>query len=334
MRIDPELDALADGLPTFDFSDVRTARETFAGLVTEAEPSATMMVRDDIAKAGRNSEVPVRLYYGAKRDGPHPCLIYLHGGGFVLGGLDSEDAAAREIAQDVGCVVVSVDYRLAPEHPFPAALDDLRTVLDWVVERREDLKIDPSRIAVGGESAGACLAAAATLRARDEGGPAICFQYLGIPPLDDRLQSGSMTTLAFAPGWTRTNATWSWRHYLGGHSPDDSGYAVPARARSLRNLPPAYVAICEIDPLRDEGLEYARRLLASGVSTELVVYPGTFHGSSLIAPSAWVSRRMHRTKVEALRRGMGVDPDIADDERNVGEGVYDSSGISGEGASA
>ena len=188
-------------------------------------------------------------------------------------------------------MVVSVEYRLAPEHPFPAGLEDCYAALVWTATEAKKLGIDPERIAIAGQSAGGGLAAATALLARDRGGPKLCFQLLEIPELDDRLDTPSMLAFTDTPLWNRPNAVWSWRHYLGpDHRGEVSPYAAPARAENLAGLPPAYISTMEFDPLRDEGILYALRLLQAGVSVELHSYPGTFHGSALL-PTAEVSRR-------------------------------------------
>jgi acetyl esterase/lipase len=190
--------------------------------------------------------------------------------------------------------VVSVDYRLAPEHPYPAGLDDCMRGLRYLAGLAGPL-------AVHGQSAGGGLGAATVLRARDEGGPAIAFQSLGIPELDDRLETPSMQAFTSTPLWARPQAIRSWEYYLGGQPAD--GYAAPARNEDLSGLPPAHVTVMELDPLRDEGIAYAQRMLQAGVSVELHAYPGTFHGSALVTEAA-VSKRQAADLVGALRRGL------------------------------
>jgi acetyl esterase/lipase len=234
----------------------------------------------------------VRIYAPTQAgDGPHPAMLYLHGGGFVLGSIAMEHAQTTSLARGVGAVVVSVEYRLAPEHPFPAAVDDAYAALVWLHGHAASLGVDPTRIAVVGNSAGAGLAAALTLMARDRGGPPIRFQYLGIPVLDDRLTTHSMTTMVDTPMWSRPLAELSWGWYLGEQREDVSAYAAPARAADLSGLPPAYVSTMESDPLRDEGILYAIRLLQAKVSTELHSFPGTWHGSRRF-PSAITDREV------------------------------------------
>ena len=204
--------------------------------------------------------------------------------------------------------MVTLDYRLAPEHPYPAGLHDCYSALAYLAIHADELGVDPARIALNGTSAGGGLGAATALLARDRGGPALCFQMLHIPELDDRLETPSMQAFVDTPLWNRPLAVQSWRYYLSGlaEGEDVPAYAAPARATDLSGLPPAYISTAEQDPLRDEGIIYALRLLQAGVSVELHQFPGTFHGSALVA-SATISRRAQRESVTVLRRALGVD---------------------------
>jgi len=227
----------------------------------------------------------------------------LHPGGFVLGSIESNDAANRALAVEIPALVVSVDYRLAPETPFPGALEDCYAGLSWLHAHASQLAGDASRIMLHGYSAGGGLAAALALVARDRGGPAITFQYLGAPQLDDRLATDSMKRFTDTPFATRSTAQRSWNAYLGVGVPGSAhvtAHAAPARATDLTGLPPAYIAVAEFDPMRDEGIAYAQALLAAGVSVELHLFPGTFH-SSFIVDTAEVSRREIAEKATVLR---------------------------------
>ena len=212
------------------------------------------------------------------------------------------------MAADLEAVVCSVEYRLAPEHPYPAAIEDCYAALAWFSANAAELGVDPDRIAISGQSAGGGLAAGTALLARDRGGPALCFQLLDIPELDHRLATPSMTQFVDTPLWNRPNAVVSWTWYLG---PDFDGpgsadvpiYASPSVADDLSGLPPAFVSVMEFDPLRDEGIDYAARLLEAGVSTELHAYPGTFHGSSLVQEAA-VSKQSARDAFAALGKAL------------------------------
>lgn len=308
---DPELTPWAAILPEFPLTDVPRARQQSAALMAQLpayEPPVPLDVRDTAVPGPDGTpEVPVRIYTPRDRDGALPGLIYLHPGGFVLGSVDDVHANTTRIAAEVGVVVVSVDYRLAPEHPFPAGVEDGYAALAWTAEHASELGIDPDRLGVAGESAGGGLAAALALLARDRGGPALCFQFLGFPELDDRLETPSMRAFTDTPMFNRLDAEFSWDHYLGGvgirGSAGVSAYAAPARAADLAGLPPAYVLVCEFDPVRDEGLQYAQRLIQAGVPTELHLFPGTFHGS-IGVPDTQVSRRMRAEQVDALGRGL------------------------------
>src|SRR4029450_4690938 len=225
--------------------------------------------------------VAVRIYRPHQAQG---AIVWLHGGGFVMGDLDTEHPAATRLAAGSGAVVISVAYRRAPEYRFPAALDDAYAVLLWTAEHAAELGVDPARIAGGGHSAGAGLRAAAVLRARDEQGPPICYQLLNQPELDDRQETWSARNFTDTPWMNRDKLAATWRHYLG--SAPATPYAAPARAADLSGLPPAYIATAEFDPLRDEAIAYALRLLQAGASVELHQWPGTFHGSHAILSAA------------------------------------------------
>ncbi|MGI5321420.1 alpha/beta hydrolase [Actinomadura nitritigenes] len=307
---DPELAPWISMIPEIALTDPVAMREADDRLLAARpryEPPVPVDVRDVAVPGPAGApEVPVRIFTPAGAGGRLPGLLYIHGGGFVLGSVDAFHDDALCIAAEVGAVVLSVEYRLAPEHPFPAGLEDCYAALTWTAANAADLGIDPGRLAVGGESAGGGLSAATALLARDRGGPALCFQLLGIPELDDRLDTPSMRAFADTPIWNRPNAELSWDYYLGEGVRGTAGvspYAAPARAEDLTGLPPAYVTTCEFDPLRDEGLAYALRLVQAGVGTEVHHYPGTFHGSGLI-PDAAVSRRMAADRLGVLRRAL------------------------------
>ncbi|RSM40539.1 alpha/beta hydrolase [Amycolatopsis balhimycina DSM 5908] len=312
--IDPELVPWLDMLPGVPLSDhesvlaARTSMAQLADVLPSYEPANPVDVRDTAVPGPSDApDVPVRVYAPADRTGAVPGLLYIHGGGFVLGDLEMSHAQLLHLVDELGIVIVAVDYRLAPEHPFPAPVEDCYAALSWVAAKADELGIDPARIGIAGDSAGGGLSAGVTLLARDRGGPALCFQYLGIPELDDRLDTPSMRDYTDTPIWNRPNAVVSWTSYLGTEPGGDdvSPYAAPARATDLSGLPPAFVTTCQFDPLRDEGIEYARRLAHAGVQAELRHYPGTFHGSGMVETAA-ISRRMFADEIDALRRGLRV----------------------------
>lgn len=296
--MDPELEAFIPFFPVVDPADPVGARKMFDELAaTKAAPEMPGMEIED-RTVPADPDVAVRIYRPREAQGT---IIWLHGGGWVMGGLDSDHPWATRLADRSGAVVISVGYRLSPEHRFPAALDDAYAVLLWTAEHAAELGIDPARIAVGGHSAGAGLAAAVALRARDEQGPAIRFQLLNEPGLDDRLETWSARNFTDTPWLNREKLAAFWQHYLG--STPATPYAAPARATDLSGLPPAYVATAEFCPNRDEDLAYALRLLQAGVSVELHQFPGTFHGSQAIL-SAAVSQRQLAELGAALRRAL------------------------------
>ena len=297
--MDPELKPFIPMFPKDDLADPVASRETYAKLSAgmPAPDTADMEIEDRWVPA--DPDVPVRIYRPRSARG---AIVWMRGGGFVMGDLDTEHPAAVMIAKGSGAVVISVGYRAAPEHRYPAALHDAYAVLSWTAEHAAELGVDPGRIAVGGISAGAALAAAVALRARDQQGPPIHFQLLIQGAFDDRAETWSAQNFTDTPFMTRNKLTAIWRHYVG--STPAPPYAAPARAADLSGLPSAYIATAEFDPLRDEGISYAQRLLKAGVSVELHQWAGTFHGS-YGAMSAGVSQRQIAELTGALRRALG-----------------------------
>jgi acetyl esterase len=245
-------------------------------------------------------QIPMRIYRRRNAAGTLPVLLYLHGGGFFCGDLFSEELQCVQYALKAKCAVVCVAYRLAPEAPFPAALTDCYRVLEFLWNKSRDLNLDRDFIAVGGSSAGANLAAAIALLARDRMGPKICFQMLLVPALDDRLKTQSARQFTDVPDFARPEAEVMWRWYLGEDAHDISPYAAPARADDLSDLPASYVLCAGLDPLRDEGLNYAHRLTEAGVAVELHLVPSIPHGFAGI-PSAAISERLLNEQVDVLR---------------------------------
>ena len=306
--MDRELEAFIPLFPPADLSDPVTARKNLAELTAAAAPDTTELEIED-RTVPADPDVAVRIYRPQRAQG---AIVWLHGGGFVMGDLETEHPWAVRVADGSGAVVISVGYRRAPEHRFPAALDDAYAVLAWTAEHAADLGIDPERIAVGGHAAGAGLAAAVALRARDQQGPPIRYQLLNQPELDDRQETWSARHFTDTPFMTRDKVAASWRHYLG--SASATPYAAPARAADLSGLPPAYIATAEFDPNRDEGIEYGLRLLRAGVPVELHQWLGTFHGSQA-ALSAKVSQRQIAELCAVLRRALAGEKTSASTRR-------------------
>jgi acetyl esterase/lipase len=310
--IDPEFEPFLSLFPRLDLSDIAQARAELAAMVEAAGVPDTIGVSVREVNVAADEQLPsvrVRIYEPESRISAG-CILHCHGGGFVVGDLELDHARCAELAREVGAMVVAVDYRLAPEHPYPAALDDCRAALTWVTRNTVELGIEATHIVLHGTSAGGGLCAALALLSRDGLAPAACFQFLSVPVLDDRLQTTSAERFVETPIWNRPNAIVSWDSYLGAGSrggADVSAYAAPARAVDLSGLPPAFIALMQNDPLRDEGIEYAQRLLATGVSVELHLFPKTFHGSVLMA-DAEVSRRELAEEVAVLTRVFAYGP--------------------------
>jgi acetyl esterase len=303
---DPELRPIVAFLPQLDLSDIRAVRDVLIQLraaVPAAErPTSVSVDRRMISGSTGTPDVEVCVVT-PEQAGPRPGLIWLHGGGFVMGDVDGDLGSVMTIAAEVGVVIVSVSYRLAPEHAYPAAVDDGYAALCWLYEHTQELGVDPNRIGVGGISAGAGLAAALALISRDRGGPSLCFQLLETPVVDDRCDTASMHSFADTPLWTYGNAVLSWDAYLGPlRNGEVPAYAAPTRASDLSGLPPAYVVTCEFDPLRDEGIAYANQLMNAGVPTELHHYPGTFHGCPGAGGNTSIAQRMVQDRLAAMRR--------------------------------
>lgn len=307
--VDPEYLPMMGFIPRLDVSDAQAARALVRSMSAE-DPMATLpaglVVDRRTAPAADGTDIELIVFRPEHRtEQLLPGIAYFHGGGFVFGDAGTDVRVPSALAADLGAVVVSVNYRLAPEYPFPTPFDDCFNALSWIAGDN-DLGIDPTRIVVAGMSAGAGLAAAVALKSRDIGGPAILFQALDSPVLDDRLLTRSATEYRDSPLWNRQNAIDSWRHYLGADADRTrtSEYAAPARARDLAGLPPAYIAVSSFDPLRDEGIDYAQRLTQAGVHAELQLAAGTFHGSSGVFPHTAISERINANYTAAIRRAL------------------------------
>jgi acetyl esterase len=248
---------------------------------------------EDLEVAG----VRVRVY-APSADERLPLVVFLHGGGWVVGSLRTHDGICRALASRSGCRLAAVDYRLAPEHPFPAAAEDAWTVTRWAVERAP-------RVAVAGDSAGGNLAAVMALRARDEGLP-LAFQLLAYPVLDHRFDTASYVANAEGYGLTRAAMRWYWEQYLGG-TDGRHPYKSPLRAVSLAGVAPALVMVCELDPLRDEGVAYAERLRSARVRCEVIEYEGMIHGFLRMPALIDRSREAIDAAAAALRRALVPD---------------------------
>ncbi|USZ66692.1 alpha/beta hydrolase [Halorussus salilacus] len=318
-ELDPEAAAVvreieAEGVPEWSSLSVESARRVEDEVFSGGDPPEVEFVRD-LSIPGSESEIPIRVYrpgVASGDPGPEgtdsafgddlPVLVYYHGGGWVLGTLDSIDGVCRRLARRGECVVVSVDYRLAPEHPFPAAVEDARAALRWVAENAGAFGGDPERVAVGGTSAGGNLAAVTALGARASGGrPTPARQFLFYPITDRAFDTDSYAENAEGPLLTRADMEWFWDHYLRSEVDAANPYASPLRARDLSGLPPATVLTAGFDPLRDEGIAYAERLADAGVEVRHDHYPGMVHGFLSASESIAVADEALDEVAEELR---------------------------------
>jgi len=249
--------------------------------------------------------ITVRVHRARNATGVLPCVYSIHGGGYVLGSASMDDGSFDRWCPELGIVGVSVEYRLAPETPYPGPIDDCYRGLQWVVDNAAELGVDPARIGVHGVSAGGGLAAALALVARDRGGPSLAFQLLDCPMIDDRQQTVSSRANGLAV-WSKESNTFGWRAYLGSlyGTNDVPTHAAPARETDLRGLPPAFVSVGTVDGFHDEDVDYAVRLNHAGVPTELHVYPGAPHGYQMALESG-LAKRAWRDKSDWLRRQLG-----------------------------
>jgi acetyl esterase len=269
----------AGNAPPFSAVGPTVARKMHAALVRMlAGPAMPVELERDFEIPGPGGALPIRLYAPARVTEPAPVLVYFHGGGNVVGDLEMTDATCRALAREADCVVLNVDYRLAPEHPYPAALEDAYAAVLWVAEHAAEIGGDGTRIAVGGDSAGGTLSALVCRLSRDRGGPPIVFQALVYAAGDVERDYPSMRE--YAEGYLISAETIRWfrAQYFGGRPPDGDDYAWPLRAPSLAGLPPALVITAGFDPLQDSGNAYGEALRAAGVPVRFLHYDGMVHG--------------------------------------------------------
>jgi len=308
--LDPQLQELVDASAAMARIDLATTSpDTFRTLskapYLEYVPTVEVDTVVDRSIPGPEGEIPVRIYTPSRTagdgDAPFGLLVFFHGSGFVIFDLDTHDHECRMLANLGRVVVVSVDYRLAPEHKFPAAVVDARAALDWAAEHADGLGADPGRVAVGGDSAGGNLAAVVSQIARDEGGPPIAFQLLVYPVTD--LRGGHASRAENGKGYLLTTEVLQWfeAQYLNDDAERTDPRASPLLAPSFAGLPPALVITAEYDPLRDEGDEYAERLRAAGVPVTLSRYEGAVHGFFQLSATTDIGRRAVEEAGTALR---------------------------------
>ena len=308
MAMDPQAQMVLDLVNASGFSDVANLGPDELRALSDSAivPSAVHVERVvDRTIPGPDGEIPVRIY-APSSDTPLPVLVWYHGGGWVIGNLESHDGLCRDLVDAAGCMVVSVDYRLAPEHTFPAAVDDAGAAVRWVWEHAAEIGADPTRVAVGGDSAGGQLAAVAAISARDVAAPPIVFQLLVYPAIEHEFSRPSMVENAEGYMLTTEMMRWFYGHYLNDPSEGDDPRVSPIRAASLADLPPAFVITAEFDPLRDQGIAYAEALSAAGVAVTSTTYDGVFHGFFNMAAFIDQAKTAVADAVVALRTTFGT----------------------------
>ncbi len=310
-QVDPELVDALDFFPaelmTAIGDDPPKAREMFQPLwdVLADELKDSPVSIEERTIPGPDGDIGIVIYQ-PPTPAPRGGLLWIHGGGYIVGS-GRNDPHGIGFAEHVGCTVVSVDYRLAPESTYKEAISDCFVALCWLAENAAELDVDPARIAIGGASAGGGLTAALSLYNRDHSGPALAYQLLIYPMIDDRHDSPSGYEITHPTVWNREVSLKAWKMYLGVEYGSDSvsPYAAAARASDLSGLPPALVTVGMLDLFRDEDIDYAQRLMAAGVPTELQVYPGMYHGAEMSVMEAAVSARMRTAYRDALLRAIG-----------------------------
>jgi acetyl esterase/lipase len=309
-KMDPELREAFLTVPsvdnTQDLVEIRKALNSMLMQMCSEIPRNDRVIAEDMYIPGPTDspDVHVRLYSPAAKNAEFlPAVLYMHAGGFFFGNIDICDAICTHYVDTIGCMIVSVDYRLAPENPYPAAPEDCYAALRWMFLSGDEFGINRDRIALYGSSAGGGLAAAVALMARDRKEIGVAFQLLVYPSLDSRATTPSSQAITDSRVWNKVLAAKSWRAYLGNEDEEAApSYASPAAANDLSGLPSAYIAVCELDILRDEAIDYARRLCDAGVSTELHVFPGTFHAFDVCFPYTEISIRFDMEITSALKR--------------------------------
>ncbi|OCB22539.1 hypothetical protein A5689_17560 [Mycobacterium intracellulare subsp. yongonense] len=314
----PELSKVAEQCCGIDISAPGFRERSLAAAAATADAQiAGVDIRDAAADRVDRPAVPVRIYRPAgKGESPTPAIVHFHGGGFVSGGLDIGHRRLARLSEEVGAVVVSVDYRLSPEHRYPAAVEDGLDALMWLHENAVHLGIDPTRVALHGISAGGAIAAALALAVRDLPIPPLRFLYLSMALLDDRQSTVSATAFIDTPVWNRANALFAWDAYLGSRRRDKVDIlATPGRAsiEQLAGVGPAHITVLALDPTRDEGIDYAQKLSAAGNSIGLTLWPGTFHAFMSMAPDTETAIRHDREESRILRAALcGADAPVTD----------------------
>ncbi|OLS40746.1 alpha/beta hydrolase [Bacillus sp. MRMR6] len=306
-RVNPEL---LPALELFQDLELRpeylpAIREGMAQMRQPANVDESISLTDEVIVGPDANPLPLRIYRPKLNNETLPVLLWIHGGGYVLGSVEDNDELCMNFVKEARCVVVSVDYRLAPENPYPAPIEDCYSALKWIADHAKSLNIDSNRIGVAGASAGGGLTAAVTLLARDRQYPSLCFQMPLYPMIDDRNNTPSANEIKEGLVWNQKTNEAGWRMYLGAlyGSDDIPSYAAPARAENFSNLPYTYTCVGQLDPFRSETLTYVSKLAEAGVDVEFHLYPGAYHGFEVLNPATEVSVRAVTEYIQAVKNG-------------------------------
>ena len=296
-KIDPELLPALEDFPALDLNRGNIAKMRKLLSEQPSQESQLKIIEETSTVLSDGIEIPVFLFKKTERT-DQPAIIWIHGGGYVFG--SAYDERARVIADFCDCTVISVEYRLAPEHPFPAGTEDCMAVLEWVHTKADTLNINPAKIAIAGASAGAGMAAGVSLMNRDTIKIPLCFQLLLYPMLDN-LHATASGLYTNHPVWKRSTSFNAWEMYLNG-TPGEaaSPYAAPSRAKSLEGLPPTYISVGSEDLFRDEDLIFGQRLITENVPCEIAIFPGMYHAGEGFAPTAKISKRLNQSFLAAI----------------------------------
>lgn len=306
-RVNP---VLLPGLEMYPDQDLRpeclpAMREEASRVFPPTIVDETLSLTDKVIKGPDANPLQLKIYRPKSKNEALPALLWIHGGGYILGSINDNEDLCVKFAKEANCMVVSVDYRLAPEHPYPAPIEDCYAALKWIADNAEALNIDSNRIGVAGVSAGGGLTAALTLLARDRQYPSICFQMPLYPMIDDRNNTPSANEITEGFVWNQKSNEAGWKMYLGKlhGTVDIPAYAAAARAEDYSNLPRTYTCVGQLDPFRSETLTYVTKLAEAGVDVEFHLYPGAYHGFEMFHPEANISIHALNDYVRAVKTG-------------------------------